>query len=144
MKLIGAIHVSFEFCRGVCSKKMLMLSMGSSLLKTQVMSLRLIITDLSSGPKIIFSLLWVFSPHHLTATSLHFLSMLHTKWASNESCLPKNTMNLRIFGGLRNTLHIPGHQGCHCWEWSVAFKLCLGDEVLSQWISPMQFVGKIQ
>ncbi len=88
-----------------------MLSMGSSPLKTQVMSLRSIITDLSSRPNIISSLLWVFSPHRLAATSLHFLSMLHTKWASNESCLLKNTINLRIFGGSRNTFHILSTKG---------------------------------
>jgi hypothetical protein len=82
MRFIRAIHVLFEFRWGVRSKKMLMLSTGLLPFKTQVMSLKSIIIDLSLWPNEIFSLSWVFSPHHLTATSLHLLNMLHTKWAS--------------------------------------------------------------
>ncbi len=90
-----AIQVLFEICKGVCFKKMfMMLSMALSPFKTQMMSLRSIITSLSSIPNKISSS-WAFPPHRLSVTSFHFLNILHTKWASNESCLPKNIMNLK-------------------------------------------------
>jgi len=93
-----AIQVLFEICKGVYFKKMfMMLSMALSPFKTQMMSLRLIITSLSSIPNKISSS-WAFPPHRLSVTSFHFLNILHTKWASNESCLPKNIMNLESLG----------------------------------------------
>jgi hypothetical protein len=98
-----------------------------------MMLLRLIIIDLSLRPNEISSSLGALLPRHLSATSIHFLSILHTKWASNESYLPKSAMNLKTFKGLWNTLHIP--------------RLSLGDEVLSRGIcslgiSLVKFVRK--
>jgi hypothetical protein len=96
MRLTWVIHVSYGICRGFHFKKIFMMFYVTlSFFKTQMILLRSIITDLSLRPNEISSLSKAFPPHHLSATSLHFLNILHTKWASNESCLPKNAMNLR-------------------------------------------------
>lgn len=94
MRLTWVIQVLFKICKGVCFKKMfMMLFVALSPFKTHMMSLRSIITSLFSRPNKIS--LWAFPPHHLSVTSFHFKSRLHAKWASNESCLPKNIMNLK-------------------------------------------------
>lgn len=111
-----------------------------SFFKTQMILLRSIITDLSLRPNEISSLSKAFPPHHLSATSLHFLNILHTKWASNESCLPKNAMNLRTLRWWWNTFHILGHQWCHYWDCNVILKFHLGDKVL---FLRIQFLGDI-
>jgi hypothetical protein len=139
MRLTWVIHISYGFCRGFHLKKRFMMFFVTSLFfKTQMILLRSIIIKLSLRPNKISLSSKAFPPHHLSATSLHFLNILHTKWAFNEFCLPNNAMNLPTPRGLQNTFHILGHQQCHYWECNVIFELHLGDKVLSLRIQSLE------
>jgi len=82
----GNPHFFGIWCKGVHFKKTLMtLFMASSFLKTQLMLLGSIITNLVLGPNEIFPSSWTLSTTSFIHNLLPFLK--HTKWASNESYL---------------------------------------------------------